>query len=247
MKRLIIFTGLLAAMVLPALAGEGLKPRDLSPATWMDAPEHLPVEIVREGRARAVVFVAEPDPSAKLQRLVDELFEVVRLSTGAKLECVTDPPAADQPAIVIGDCEASRSAGIDAGKIPIEGFVVKTATNRVYLVGSTKAVPPGSDRWAPWSNEGTAWAVADFLERLVGVRWYWPAELGGRCVISMDSLVIPPLHYSDRPVFRLREYYPRHGWKLPTTAHSSDKDPLPFPPGAIPDGVEVVDMSTYLG
>ena len=31
------------------------------------------------------------------------------------------------------------------------------------------------------------------------VRWYWPAELGGQCVTSMDSLVIPPLHYSDRP------------------------------------------------
>jgi hypothetical protein len=212
----------------------------------MEAPAHPSVEIVRGGRARAVVFVADPEPSPTLKRLVDELVEVVRLSSGATLERVTETPSADQPAIVIGDCEASRKAGIDAGKIPIEGFVVKTATNRVYLVGSTKAVPPGSDRHAHWSNEGTAWAVADFLERFLSVRWYWPTELGGRCITRSASLVIPPVHYNDQPVFRQREYHPRFGWKLPTTAHSSEKDPLPFPPGAIPDGVEAVDMSTYL-
>jgi hypothetical protein len=147
---------------------------------------------------------------------------------------------------VIGDGEETRRAGIDAANIPIEGFVVKTAPNRVFLVGSTQAVPPGSDRWAPWSNEGTAWAVADFLERFVGARWYWPAEVGGRCIVPFASLAIPPAHYSDQPVFRQREYHPPDGWKLPTKARSSDKEPLPFPPGVIHDGVVSVNMSTYL-
>lgn len=245
MNRLLTFAALAVVLTCPA-AGDELQPRDLSPVTRMEAPAHPSVEIVRGGRARAVVFVADPEPSPTLKRLVDELIDVVRLSNGATLEQVSDPPAVDQPAIVIGDCEASRKAGIDAGNIPIGGFVVKTATNRVYLVGSTKAVPPGSDPHAHWSNEGTAWAVADFLERFVGVRWYWPTELGGRCITRSASLVVPPVHYNDQPVFRQREYHPRFGWKLPTTAHSSEKDPLPFPPGAIPDGVEAVDMSTYL-
>jgi hypothetical protein len=52
-----------------------------------------------------------------------------------------------------------------------------------WLIGSTKALPSGNTPWAHWSNEGSAWAVADFLERLVGVRWYWPIEFGGRCVV----------------------------------------------------------------
>jgi hypothetical protein len=246
MKRLIAFMAVAVAMAYPALAGDNLKPSDLTPVTSLKAPAHPPVEIVREGRARAVVFLADSDPSETLKRLIDELVEVVRLSSGATLERVTEPPAADRPVIVIGDCEESRKAGIDAGKIPVEGFVVKTAANHVFLVGSTKALPPGSDPWARWSNEGTAWAVADFLERLVGVRWYWPTELGGRCVTRSASLVIPPLHYSDQPVFRLREYHPPNGWKLPAKARSSDKEPLPFPPGAVPDGVETVNMRTYL-
>ena len=258
MKRLIGFAALAAAMALPALAGEELKPRDLTPVTWLAAPAYPPVEIVRDGRARAVVYVADPRGSEKfdrkkhgsyppaLPRLVTELVEVVRLSTGATLERVDQAPAAGQPAIVIGDCEETRKAGIDATKIPVEGFIVKTAPNRVFLVGSTQAVPPGSDRWAHWSNEGTAWAVADFLERFVGVRWYWPAEVGGRCIAPSASLAIPPAHYSDQPVFRQREYHPPDGWRLPTKARSSDKEPLPFPPGVIPEGVSALDMATYL-
>ena len=245
MNRLLTFAALAVSLTCPA-AGVELQPRDLPPVTWVEAPAHPPVEIVREGRARAVVFVADAEPSPTLKRLVDEMVEVVRLSNGAKLERVNEPPAADRPAIVIGDCEQSRKAGIDAAKIPVEGFVVKTAANRVFLVGSTKALPPGSNPWARWSNEGTAWAVADFLERLVGVRWYWPTELGGRCITESASLVVPPLHYSDQPVFRLREYHPPNGWKLPATARSYDKEPLPFPPGAIPEGVQTVNMHTYL-
>jgi len=246
MAPLMACAALAAVMVLPALAGADLQPRDLTPVTRLEAPAHPPVEIVREGRARAVVYVADRNPSANLKRLVDEVVEVVRLSTSATLERVAQPPAADQPALVIGDCEETRQAGIDAAQVPIEGFVVKTAPNRIYLVGSTQALPAGSDRWAQWSNDGTAWAVADFLERFVGVRWYWPAELGGRSIIPSASLVIPPVHYRDQPVFRLREYHPPDGWKLPTKARSSDKEPLPFPPGAIPDGVVAVNMPTYL-
>ena len=245
-KRLVAFAFLAAATAVPALAGDELKPRDMTPVTWLAAPAHAPVEIVRDGQSRAVVYVADAKPSANLKRLVAELIEVVRLSSGATLEQVAEPPAADRTAIVVGDCEETRKAGIDAGKIPIEGFVVKTAPNRVFLVGSAQPLPAGSAPWAKWTNDGAAWAVADFLERFADVRWYWPAEVGGRTVTAAKSLVVPPAHYADQPVFRQREYHPAFGWRLPTKARSSDKEPLPFPPGVIPEGLKVVDMGTYL-
>ena len=251
MRRNIVIPILAAWLILAAGActqakPPDLKPRDLAPVTWMKARAHSPVEVVRGGKARAVVYVADREPSATLKRLVDELVEVIRLSTGVTLEQVSEPPSADTPLIVIGDCEETRKAGIAAAGIPIEGFVVKTAANRVFLVGSTKKLPAGSTRWASWSNEGTAWAVADFLERFVSVRWYWPTELGGRSITPVTSLSVPPVHYSDKPVFRLREYFPPNGWKLPTKARSSDQEPLTFPPGAIPKGVAKVAMNTYL-
>ena len=247
------FSVLAAATAFPA-AGDELKPRDLTPATWMEAPAHPPVEIVRDGQARAVVYVADPKekekfdydkfnqiwgdivPPPALPRLLHELGEVVRLGTGATLELVEQPPAADQPAIVIGDCEETRKAGIDAAKLPPEGFVVKTAPNRVYLVGSTVALPPQGRNALP--NDGTAWAVADFLERFAGARWYWRAEYGGRSIPRRASLVIPPVHYRDQPVFRLRQNS-RTGNPLLALAfeghNSADQMPLPFAPGVFRD------------
>ncbi len=243
MIQLVAFS---AALALPALAEDAPRPRDLSPVTWLQAPVHAPVELARDGKTRAVVFVADPKPGVPLKRLVDELREVVRLSTGATLERVAQTPPADQPAIVIGDCEETRAAGIDATKLPFEGFVVKTAPNRVYLVGSTQALPAGSNPWAYWANEGTAWAVADFLERFVGVRWYWPTDLGGRCLTPGAELVVPPVHYCDQPVFRERLYHPTAGWPLPSAARWFDKEPLPFADGALPAGVKAIAMASYL-
>ncbi|MBM4042994.1 MAG: hypothetical protein FJ290_31275 [Planctomycetes bacterium] len=138
-----------------------------------------------------------------------------------------EPPPADRPAIVVGDCEEKRKAGIDAVQIPPEGFVVKTAPNRVYLVGS---------------KDGTSWAVVDFLERFVGVRWYWPAQYGGRSVPRRASLAIPPAHYRGQPVFAHRTMYQDWYW---LQARSFDEQLLPMPPGVLPDGAQTLWMGDH--
>jgi formylglycine-generating enzyme required for sulfatase activity len=238
---------------------------DLTPVTWLAAPSHPPVELVRTGVPSAVVYVADPrgratfDPheyrgcNARLPpvfpRLVHELREVIRLATGTSLELVDQPPPPSQPAIIIGACEESRRAGIRDDELPLEGFVVKTARNRVYLVGSTQELPPGS----LGANEGTAWAVADFLERCVGVRWYWPAAYGGRSIPRRAALTVPPLHYRDQPVFRERTFHPEQVLLLPlsyaphyTTPRELMPLPLPFAPGVLPDGEPYVTMVPHM-
>lgn len=219
-----------------------LKVRDLAPVKVLQAPPHEPVVIVRDGAAQAKVCVADGNPGKNLAVLVKELVEVVKLSTGAELEVVKAMPAADTPAIVIGDGEASRAAGIDAARIPVEGFVVKTAANRVYLVGSTAPLPPGSNQWNFWSNDGTAWAVSDFLERFVGVRWYWPANLGGRSIEKTKTLAVRPAWYSDEPVFRKREFHPRESYALPRGGRGRAVPPE----GVLPAGATSADMTVLL-
>jgi len=245
MQRLIASAALAAAIGVPALAGDGPRPRDLTPVAWLDAPEHPPVEIVRDGQARAVVYVADPkgrEPFAPKRRgdrppmfkqMLDQLVETVRLATGATLEVIGEPPDADRLAMVIGDCEETRKAGIDATQIPVEGFVVKTATNRVYLVGSTQEAR---------GNAGIVWAVADFLERFVGVRWYWPAQYGGRSVPRRASFAIPPAHYRDQPVFAHRTMYQDWYW---LQARSFDEQLLPMPQGVLPEGAQTLWMGDH--
>ena len=59
MKRLSALAALSTTLALP-VAGDETRPRDLTPVTWLDAPSHPPVEIVRDGKARAAVYVADP-------------------------------------------------------------------------------------------------------------------------------------------------------------------------------------------
>ena len=209
MKAISFAVGLL--LVAGTALADTTKAPDLFPVKMQAAPKHAPVELVRAGKPVGVVYVAAPQPSARLKLMLGELVETIKLRTGAELQVVTEGPPADKPAIIIGDCEEARKAGINAANLPIEGFVVKTAANRVYLVGSTKALPPGSDRYTFFSNEGTAWALSDFLERFVGVRWYWGTAQGGRTVEKAAHLAIQPVHYTDAPVFRKRVHSNSHG------------------------------------
>ena len=221
-----------------------LRPRDVTPVTWRKAPAHAPVELVRNGKARAVIYVGDAKlrqllappkrqnerPTA-FKQLLGELGEVVRVATGADLPVVTNaPPAADQTAIVLGDCAETRAAGINATNIPPEGFVVRTAPNRVYLVGSAAG------------GDGTRWAIADFLERFVGVRWYWPTPYGGRSIPPRASLVIPPVHYADQPVFPYRTMYQDWYW---LQARSGDEEILPMAPGAGAEGAETLWLGDH--
>ena len=234
-------------------AGEGepdyLRVRDLTPVKVHPTPQHPPVVMVQDGAPQAKVYVAEEKPSKNLTLLLKELVEVVKLSTGAELEVVKELPADNVPAIVIGDCPASRAAGIDAATIPIEGYVVKTAANRVYLVGSTAPLPTVTVLQGPYANDGTAWAVADFLERFVGVRWYWPTEVNGRSVVQARTLAIRPAHYSDEPVFRKRECYPWGGYVKKNGEWRAlwfdAKSPVPGE-RAIPPGVDFISVTSVL-
>lgn len=215
--------------------------KDLTPVAVYRAPEHEPVDIVADGQPRAKIYVADPDPSKNLKILLEEMVEVIKLSTGAKLEMVDAMPPANQPAIVIGDCAASRKAGINAAEIPIEGFVVKTQPNRVYLVGTTQEVPEVKNMSSPYSNDGTAWAVADFLERFAGVRWYWPTEAGGRSIVEAKTLVVRPAHYVDQPAFRKREFFP-YRYTRPWWSYWRERSGPGPTARAIPEEVEYLDL-----
>ena len=244
-------TCLVMLALVPALqSAEPVQVPDLTPVTSLPSRKHPPVELVRDSKPVAQVFVAGTNASANLKLLVAELVEVVRLTSGAQLVVATNLPAADQAAIVIGDCAESRLAGIDAATIPMEGFVVKTAPNRVYLVGSTQLLPVmDSQNLAgnPYANDGTAWAVADFLERFVGVRWYWPIATGGRSVLTQTTLCVPPLHYTDQPVFRKREFYPWYGYnKSAWRSLWWDKAAPTLPESLLPPGTETIAMQPLL-
>jgi len=237
----------------PVSVPDYLKVKDLTPVKGLDPVKHEPIVLVRDGAPLSKVYVAEAKPGRNTQIMVQELVDSIKLTTGAELQVIrhspAPPPAGGSPVIVIGDCAASRAAGIDASKIPVEGFVVRTTSDRIFLVGSTMPIPELGG-WPPkFGADGTAWAIADFLERCVGVRWYWPVAVGGRSLEPSRNLAINPIHYTDAPVFRWREYYPASGfapelWVARTGEGGAN---LPKPTArAIPAGIKHIDLSVLL-
>ncbi len=105
----------------------------------------------------------------------------------------------DGPAIVLGACDEAKAVGLDGAAMPVEGFAIKSVAGRVFIVGHDDP---------KLSSPGTAWGVYEFLERIVGVRWYWPMELGGRSVIPTKDLAVKPIWIEDAPAFHKREIWP---------------------------------------
>ena len=190
-------------MGLSARAGAAER-SDLDPVTFQAAPRHEPVVLVAGGQPKASIAVM-PDRkgiSPALRAAVSDLQHFLARATGAELAIVYGK--VECPAIVIGDCDLAARGGLVGGKMPVEGFAIKTAPNAVLIVGRDGEVAPRT------RSDGTAWGVYEFIERFVGVRFYFPGEIG--CdVPGRTDLAVPPVWLTDAPIFRKREIWPSGG------------------------------------
>ncbi len=169
--------------------------KDLNRVTVKPSPSHAPIKLVQEGRGVASIVLMKNATSGR------DLQQFIQTATGAKLPIVKS--MVDGPAIVLGDCEEAARLGLVGEQLPPEGFAIKTAKDRVYIVGNNM----GRDA------NGLQWGVNDFLERFVGVRWYHPPATEGGPQIGLsipktESLIVPPVWIEDAPVFRMRVLWP---------------------------------------
>jgi hypothetical protein len=189
--ELVLALGLLAHTAAVAARPAG----DLFPVTMKPAPEHSPVMLVAGGQAKATICVMAVPHAREFQAALEELQACIEQATGARLP-EAKGKLVDGPAIVLGACPEAAALGLDGGKMPVEGFAIKTAPNRVFIVGHDDS---------SLNSPGTAWGIHEFLERVVDARFYWPSEQGGRAVTKTAELSVAPLWIEDAPVFRKRE------------------------------------------
>lgn len=188
---------LFAALSASSFANAGQK--GLNPVTVKKPATHKPVPLFSDGVAKATICLMDEKPSRATMTAVKELQTCIKLAGGAELP-VSKGELIDGPAIVIGNSpEVKAVTGLDGSAMPIEGFAIKTAENRVFIAGNDDPATQSS---------GTAWGIYEFLERVVGVRWYWPAQHGGRSVVNRTDLSVAPLWIEDAPVFRMRTIWP---------------------------------------
>ena len=181
------------------------------------------VTLVQDGKIRAVVVTAVK-PSQVATYAVEELVNHVKKATGQQLPVAveTDIPAGYDSRVFVGVSEAARKQGIDADKLAIEEYVLRTVGNDLYIVGKELypeqyhgSRPLYSEPWNPLSMEcvhsGTLLGVYEVLEDCLGVRWLWPGDLG-TYVPRRSTIVIPATDETVKPRLLYRNL---GGWDLP--------------------------------
>jgi hypothetical protein len=170
--------------------------------------------ILTDGQAMAKIVV----PSSALPVVsfaAEELQYHLKKSSGAKLPIITEDQLQDVkcPLIFLGNCGATvRTRILQSWQKP-NSYVIKRVDERLYLGGDDSDGPvlTSSGHFGLHSNKvrvGTLFAVYEFLDRHIGVRWLWPGELGEVIprhttvtVGKWDQLYVPQLLHS-----RIRDY-----------------------------------------
>lgn len=147
----------------------------------------------------AVSIVLPEKPTVSEAFAARELEYHLERATGEGVPIVSESAAAEEDRhIYVGNVKALSRAGIDYGALKVEERIVKGVGGDLYLAGGEL---PGFDdivktekfkKSYALAGGGTLYAVYDFLENEMGVRWIWPGELGEvipkRAIPDMDGV-----------------------------------------------------------
>jgi len=153
-----------------------------------------PTRLARGGKAACAIAVAK-DATAAEQTAARELAEYLRKVTGATFRSGPPPSTAGGALIAVGPGAAKAVVpDLDLNKKALgeDGIVLKTVGKHLVLTG------------AEGSRRGTLYAVYEFLERVVGVRWWTHTE---EFVPSKPTLTVGPLDTRYKPPFLYREVF----------------------------------------
>ena len=150
---------------------------------------------------RIAEISTETDEFSKIEIICDSSCQVVRYAadelqlylgkvTGQK-PLIAKQPSDGTLQFILGDGPLSRAAGFDVSALPNEGYYIRRIGNRVYLLGLDDPKSNlRSDRIVKNDDRATLNAVYDFLERFLGVRFYFPHECG-TIIPTQERLRLP--------------------------------------------------------
>ena len=144
------------------------------------------LDLVRDGRARATIVVAQRAGIFQ-QAAARYVRDYVQEATGCRLRIVTEDEAPEGTLVSVGHTRLALQARIATDDLKWDGCRLVVKGRVLYLIGrdaeplpSCKSV--GHLRGA--GAQGTARAAGLFLEEHVGVRWFLP---------STEGIYVPPI------------------------------------------------------
>ncbi len=154
--------------------------------------------------------IVMPTNAAYATRLAaDELNFFLRGVLGEALPVVAQRTEG-KTAIVLG---GAQDRGGLATPQERDGYVIEADGDAVRIFGNdddvadvdATAALPDEAIWQPCFRRGTLFGVYAFLERFVGVRMYFPGELG-TCVPKAERIAVQEGRIEESPAFSVRRY-----------------------------------------
>jgi len=189
--------------------------------------------IVESSQPRAVVVLAE-NPTRPAQVAAKEFVHYVKRMTGAELSVMVDavvPKLAWSPRrVLIGESSLTREYGLKNADFAPQEYLVQTRGHDLILMGHDAEEhglisyeknglwPSATKRRHGLDHPcfvpmGSLYAVNTFLEKVGGVRWYLPGEVGEVCP-EHRSLVARNLNIRTKPWTRYR-WSSRQSYRAP--------------------------------
>ncbi len=173
-----------------------------------------------EGRLTLEIVVA-PDAVPVVRFAAAELGYYLKRVLGVDIPLAAEPDS-ELTSLVLGDTPWSRAAGLTIEELPLDGFYIKNRGNSIYLGGiDDPELDPGTNGSSNLHfAHGTITATYDFLERFLGIRFYFPGDTGTHFP-QLKNLAFPEMDIFDRPDL------PRRFFDLPAGLQFPDVHLLP--------------------
>ncbi len=149
--------------------------------------------VIVENRTPQAVIVIGKNANEQEQFAADELQSFIKKSSGVVLPIKRDNEDFSGNIIAVGQNEINLKAKVNCDNIEKEGFRIKTEGNILSLIGK--------------DDRGTQFAVYTFLEKYLGIRWFWPGELG-EVVPKNETIKISRINDLEVPDFKWRNRGP---------------------------------------
>ena len=145
-------------------------------------------DIVEVNKPTATIVVSE-DASKADRFAAQELQTYLEKISAVRVPIEVDSTEIEGNMIHIGDNRYVRTLGVTSEDLEPEGFKIKTIGKNLILIGKEPC--------------GTEFAVYTFLEKYLGIRWFWPGELG-EVVPQSNTVRVDEIDIQEAPDYKMR-------------------------------------------
>lgn len=224
-QRVDFHVGLINSPVPPVVLLDAVVLQEEQPVATAPEPNFVgmstradrPLALIAGGKPAATIVTGK-EPTRTVKCAVQELNDHLQQCTGARLPVVTDEQPMAGPAIHVGQTRLTARLGLAPAMLAPDSWLVWQVGSCLVLSGGDNAdnLNPDDKTLAAF---GTLYATYEFLERVLGVRWYWPGELG-LVAPKHSDVTISSVRWQGQPSYQTRFFW----YSQPSDKEFSAKD-----------------------